>query len=138
MKRILQSVLGLLLYGIVSWSHAFEVQPSCLLTKHSIGVNLTGKLNYKNGESLPRHIYINCLDGKCDGFIQTNKWSSTRVLGNLRLDYQNANMAIMSSGLSEFRLDRVTRSFTWIENPYETSGKLEATCPQFSGTASDQ
>lgn len=137
-KQAFKPFLGLFLSWLALCSHALEVEPYCLMTGDHIGVNLTGSLKYKDGTFMSRHVYIDCSRLKCEGFIRASSWFSTRTIRDLNLDYKNSTIAIMRAGLSEFRLDRVTRSFTWIENPYETSGKLEAKCPQFSGTAADQ
>ena len=108
------------------------------MTRDSIGVNITGSLKYRDGKSMSRHVYIDCSQLKCEGFIRASSWSFTRTISDLQLDYRNSTIAVMKAGRSEFRLNRATRSFTWIENPDETSGKLEATCPQVIGTAADQ
>ena len=136
--RSLKVISGLLLYGTVLCSHALEVEPYCHITKDHIGVNLEGNLQYKSGETLPRHVYITCSRGECEGFIRASNWLSTRTIKDLHLDYQSANMAVMRAGLSEFTLSKSSLSFTWIENPYETSGKFHVTCPEVIGAAAQQ
>ena len=136
-KRALQLISGMFFLGMAFGSRALEVEPYCLMNNDHIGVNLTGNLKYKSGESLPRHIYIECSRDKCEGFILASAWISTRTIRDLRVGYQSRNLTVMKAGISEFRLDRSTRSFTWIENPYETSGTFQATCPNVKGTAAD-
>jgi hypothetical protein len=137
-KQAIRILLGMFFYVATLWAHAIEVEPYCLMTRDHIGVNITGSLKYRDGKSMSRHVYIDCSRLKCEGFIRASSWSSTRTISELHLDYKNSTIAIMKAGRSEFRLDRAARSFTWIENPDETSGKLEATCPQVIGTAADQ
>jgi hypothetical protein len=136
--RAIRYPLGIFFYVATLWAHALEVEPYCLMTRLHIGVSVTGSLTYKNGKSMLRHVHIDCSRTKCEGFIRASSWQHTRAIRDLHIDYKNSNIVVMRAGLSEFRLDRSTRSFTWIENPDETSGRFDATCPEFIGTTGDQ